>query len=175
MKKVVLFFTIALMIMTISFSGCSNVKVDEQQMISLADSTNEAVLLNKIVLNQNRWSDCADEVATLYQEKGIRTMTPAAIEKTKKCKSSLQKTLVKKDNSNYVVVYTQTMPEGCGSSRTVSNLLNVSIDITTDKTISTWDSRIKLTQAEIDIIENSLKPADCKAFADFIGSHGSLN
>ncbi|OGF32583.1 hypothetical protein A2478_00005 [Candidatus Falkowbacteria bacterium RIFOXYC2_FULL_36_12] len=177
MKKqnyLILGFVVVAVIITIAVVLFNTPKINDSEITQITDSNSEVLLLNKVIQSQNRFSDCIDEVAKVYEEQGIKQLTPEIIEKTRRCKSSVSKEVTKISGDNYLVKYNQNMPEDCKSARTVSNLLNVEVNIHTKETAGNWQNGIVFSESAIQDIENSLEPKDCKAYADYIGSHGTL-
>ena len=149
-------------------------KIDDNEVTQITDTNSEVLLLNKVIQSQNRFGDCIDDVAKIYEQQGIKQLTPEIIEKTRRCKSSISKEVTKISGNKYLVKYNQEMPEECKSARTVSNLLNVEIDMDTKETVAKWQNGITFSESAIQDIENSLEPSDCQSYADYIGSHGTL-
>ncbi len=149
-------------------------KVSDIEVTQIADTNSEALLLNKIIQSQNRFSDCIDEVAKVYEQQGVKQLTSEIIEKTRRCKSSVSKKVAKISRDKYLVIYNQHIPEDCKSARTVSSLLNVEVNMNTKETVSDWQNEIVFSESAIQNIENSLEPTDCQAYAQYIGSYGIL-
>lgn len=149
-------------------------KINDTEVTQIANSNSEVLLLNKVIQSQNRFSDCIDEVAKVYEQQGIKQLIPGIIEKTRRCKSSVSKEVNKISGNKYLIKYNQDMPEDCKSSRTVSNLLNVEVDMDTKESIGRWQNGIIFSESAIQDIESSLEPKDCLSYAEYIGSQGTL-
>jgi hypothetical protein len=170
----ILLFVIAVVIAVGTFIITNKQEVGDEEVLSMADNTKEAQLLDKVIQSQNRIADCIDEVAKIYQQEGNKELTPEIIAKTKMCKSSVKKDIAKINEGTYLVKYSQVMPEGCGGAGTVSGLLNVEVNINTQKTVSNWQNGLTFSDAAIQDIEKSLEPKDCESFAQYIRSYGTL-
>ena len=149
-------------------------KINDTEVTQIADSNSEVLLLNKVIQSQNRFGDCIDDVAKVYEQQGIKQLTSEIIEKTRRCKSSITKEVTQVSGNKYLVKYNQEMPDECKSARTASNLLNVEVDINTKETVASWQNGITFSESAIQDIENSLEPTDCQSYAEYIGSHGTL-
>src|SRR3989338_2241516 len=178
MKKqsyLILGIIVVVVIAVIAFFLSNTPKINNTKVMQIANSNSEVLLLNKVIQSQNRFSDCIDEVASIYEQQGIKQLTPEIIEKTRRCKSSVSKEVTKISGNKYLVRYNQDMPEDCKSPRTVSNLLNVEVDMDTKESIVSWQNGITFSESAIQDIENSLEPKDCQSYAEYIGSHGTFN
>lgn len=170
MSGIILVVSIAIII--ISYFNAP--KFTNAEIMGIADSNQEVLLLNKVILSQNRLSDCIDDIAKVYEQQGIKQLTPEIIEKTRRCKISISKEVIKINGDKYTVKYNQDMPEDCKSAKTISNLLDVEVNLNTKETVGNWQSGIVFSESAIKDIENSIEPKDCEAYAQYIGSHGTL-
>jgi len=147
----------------------------EDSVLKMADSTKEALFLNDLIKSQNRFAQCINEIAIAYKNmKGV-DMPVASAAKTGQCLITVGKQVSDEGNGIYIVDYTQNLPEACKSSRTLSDLLKVQVDTVTSITQAEWQSGIVMSQSAVDDTEASLKPADCKGYADYITTHGSFH
>ncbi|GEM_PF-6759231 len=149
--------------------------VNGDAVYKISDSLNEVKLLNDLIASRNRFGLCINEVANVYKLKQGRVLSQDTIAKAGQCVAKVAKKNSRAGDGEYIVTYSQELPEACKSPRTLSDLLKVQVNINTSQTKAEWQSGIKLTQARIDDIEASLKPANCKAYAEFIRSHGALH
>lgn len=142
--------------------------VDNGLVLAIADNSDALSTLNKLVANQNKYIDCLDEVKIIYQEQGIPT---SGMDEKKICKTTIEKSVVRKDDENYIVIYTQVMPDECKSSNTQSNLLNVTVNVRTNKTTASWISGSDPSQLPaFSIIEELVDAPDCNSYVDILNS-----
>ena len=148
--------------------------VPDNEIYKVSDSLEEVILLGDLIKSQNRFGLCINEVADMYKVKLGRVLSESTIAKAGQCISTVSKKRSEAEDGIAIVTYSQELPEACKSSRTLSDLLKVEVYTNTLQSKAEWLNGIKFMQTQINDIENSLKPVDCKAYAEFIGSNGTL-
>jgi hypothetical protein len=166
----------ALLILIASYvSSAPKSDLAEQDAIKKADMTSDVSFLNDLVKSQNRFASCINEVAAAYASTTGKVMPPAYLANARQCLVTIKKTVSSAGNGVYTVDYAQSLPETCKSARTLSDLLKVQVDTGSSTVKPEWQSGIVLDQKTIDNTEASLKPLDCKGYAEFVTTHGSIH
>ena len=147
--------------------------LSDDKVYKISDSTKDVILLNKMIMSQNKFGECINEIALLYKEKTGKDYPIGDAEKSKQCISKLNKKIIRTLDKNYLVNYTQELPEECKSGRTSSELLKVEIDAKTLESNPVWAGGItmsQITQKQKDDIDKSLTFTDCKSYAEYVYS-----
>jgi len=141
-----------------------------QKALSLANTAPEALLLSQLIDSQNRFADCIDEISKI----STVPFSTEQIEKGKICRSSISTEVLKTGKNTYQVFYMQNLPVGCASQNTVLKPLSITVDVSTGQASAEWQNGISFSDKSMQNIRESIQTKDCKAFAEYITTHGTI-